>query len=77
VEARVHHDQGVPRILDALFGETGEAFFIPVPYKGYSEKDGAVLPDVDVEALKKEFGETVRIMDAQIKAAQVKKESES
>lgn len=58
-------------------GDKGEAFFVPVPYKEYAEKDGAVLPDVDVDALKKEFGDAVRISDEQIRAAQVKKETES
>ena len=53
-------------------GDKGEAFYVPVPYKDYADKDGCVLPDVDVDDLKKVFGNAVRISDEQIKAARPK-----
>ncbi len=56
-------------------GDKGEAFFVPVPYKDYADKDGSVLPDVDVDALKKEFGNAVKISDEQIKAKKADKSS--
>lgn len=49
-------------------GEKNEVFYVPLTYKEYAEKDGATLPEVDVEAVKKEFGDAVNISDSQIKA---------
>jgi len=52
--------------------EKGAVFFVPVPYRDFADStDGKVLPEIDIEALRKEFPNAVLITDGQIKATQV------
>jgi uncharacterized protein (TIGR02594 family) len=58
-------------------GAKGEAFYIPFVYKDYATGDGANLPDIDIEALRNEFGSAVNITDDQIKSKNVKGQSQA
>lgn len=58
--------------------EKGSAFFVPIPYKDFAGcTDGAVLPTIDIERLRDEFGDAVKISDEQIKENEAEKGSES
>jgi len=46
----------------------GEVFYVPMAYKDFAESTGAVLPEVDIEALRKEYGAAVKISEEQVKA---------
>lgn len=57
--------------------EKGSVFFVPVPYRDFAASaNGKVLPEVDIEALRKEFPHAVLITDTQIKAAKLEKDKE-
>ena len=54
------------------FHGKGVRYFIPISYKEYgTEKEGCVLPDVDIEALRSEFGTAVEISDAILKGIKI------
>ena len=58
--------------------EKGSAFFAPIAYKEFAESDaGKALPQVDVAALRKEFGAAVLISDAQLRAVDFEKQKDS
>lgn len=59
------------------YAEEGSAFFVPVSYKDYADgSSGSRLPEVDFDALKKEFGRAVMVKDADINALTVAAQKE-
>lgn len=58
-------------------GTKGETFYVPVAYKDYATGEGNSLPDIDIESLRKEFGNAVKITDTQIKAKSIKGQSQA
>lgn len=58
--------------------EAGSVFYVPMSYKDTAATaSAAVLPDIDLKALRDEFGKAVLITDAQVKSAKVGKQKES
>ena len=57
--------------------EKNSVYFVPLAYKEYSEKrEGSVVPEIDIDSLRREFDGAIKISDQQIDSTAVKKGTE-